>query len=79
MGTGGGAGRRGSGLRGVARDLVDEPLQPEDRLAVHGDVIQHRAEAALQRERTGCQCGPWRAAVGYIRLGFMYRELNIYA
>ena len=55
VGAGGGAGW-GGGLRRVTRDLVDEALESEDRLAVHGDVLQHRAKTVLQRERERTDC-----------------------
>lgn len=47
-----GAGAWGAGLRAVPRHLVYEPLQPEHGLAVHGDVLQHRAQAVLQHRDT---------------------------
>lgn len=52
LGAVGGTGARWARLRAVPRHLVDEPLQPEHRLPVHGDMLQHRAQTVLQhRER----------------------------
>lgn len=51
LGAVGGTGSRRARLRAVARHLVYEPLQPEHRLAVYGDVLQNRAQTVLQRQR----------------------------
>lgn len=52
LGAVGGSGARWARLRAVASHLVDEPLQPGHGLPIHGNVLQHRVQAVLQRTWT---------------------------
>lgn len=55
LGAVGGGGAWWAGLQAVAGHLINEPLQSGDSLAIHGNVLQHRVQAALrhtQAQRT---------------------------